>query len=104
MFAGMIGPHSLTGGEIVAQTIDRQKIDRLRDALAERNITMEYYETGAEALARLQELVPLGTEVQTGSSTTLDQIGFTSWLTELHEAGKLRYFRAEARHNSDPAI
>src|SRR4051794_38373264 len=102
--ASMIGPHSPTGGEIVAQTVDRQKIDHLRDALAERNIAMEYYDTGAEALARLQELVPLGTEAQPGSSTPLDQMGFTGWPTELHEAGKLRYFRAEAQHNSAPAI
>ncbi len=56
---------------------------------------MEFMETGAQALARLKELVPLGTEVQTGSSTTLDQIGFTAWLKEHHESGRLHYFRAE---------
>lgn len=86
----------------MAATLNRAGIAALREALASRGITMEYYETGAQALVRLQELVPLGTEVMTGSSTTLDQIGFTSWLTGLHEEGKLRYFRAEVHHLGDP--
>lgn len=90
-------------GYPLARTIDRTQIEQLREALAARNITMEYVETGVEALARLKELVPLGVEVQTGSSTTLDQIGFTAWLTELHEQGKLRYFRAETQANTDTA-
>jgi hypothetical protein len=79
----------------VAQTIDRARIEHLREALAERQIAMEYVATRAEALARLKEIVPLGTEVMTGSSTTLDQIGFTAWLKELHDTKQLRYFRAE---------
>src|SRR5438093_13590280 len=87
----------------MAQTVDRTQIERLRDALRQRNIETEYYETGAEVLARLKELVPLGTEVQTGSSTTLDQIGFTGWLNELHAEGKLRYFRAETQNTDDAA-
>jgi hypothetical protein len=82
--------------------MNRTEIETLRDALAHRGITMEYYETGTEALARLQGLVPLGIEVMTGSSTTLDQIGFTAWLTELHREGKLRYFRAEVHTQGDP--
>jgi len=64
----------------VAQTIDRGAIERLDEALRQRGVEMEYVEKGADALARLRELVPLGTEVSTGSSTTLDQIGFTDWL------------------------
>jgi hypothetical protein len=79
----------------LAQTVDRAQIEHLREALAERQIAMEYVPTGDAALARLKELVPVGTEVMTGSSTTLDQIGFTAWLTELHDAKQLRYFRAE---------
>jgi len=85
------------------RTIDRLKIETLREALAERGVEMEFLETGAEALDRLKELVPLGTEVQTGSSTTLDQIGFTGWLNELHAEGKLRYFRAETQNTDDAA-
>jgi hypothetical protein len=81
----------------LAQTIDGVKVEQLREALAERQIAMEYVPTGAEALDRLKELIPMGTEVMTGSSTTLDQIGFTGWLKELHNAGQLRYFRAEVQ-------
>ena len=88
----------------MAQTVDGTRIQRLREALSQRNIENEYYETGAEALARLQELVPLGTEVQTGSSTTLDQIGFTAWLKELHAQGKVRYFRAETQQHADAGV
>jgi len=83
--------------------MDKERIDRLCEALARRNVTMEYLRSGEDALARLKELVPLGKEVQTGSSTTLDQIGFTQWLTELHRDGKLRYFRAEAHHTDAAA-
>jgi hypothetical protein len=82
--------------------MDQAAIEELREALAERNVEMEYVATRAEALTRLQEIVPLGVEVQTGSSTTLDEIGFTDWLTDLHQQGKLRYFRAEAHHTDAP--
>src|ERR1700757_4715525 len=61
---------------------------------------MEYMETGPQALARLQELIPLGSEVQTGSSTTLEQIGFVAWLKAHHEAGRLHYFRADVINNA----
>jgi L-lactate utilization protein LutB len=88
----------------LARTIDRTRIEQLREALAERGVAMEYVDTGAEALARLQELVPVGSNVQTGSSTTLDQIGFTAWLNERHAQGKLRYFRAETQQVSDAAV
>jgi hypothetical protein len=85
----------------VTQTVDRTLIEGLRAALTRRNFENEYFETGAEAFERLKELVPLGTEVQTGSSTSLDQIGFTAWLKEHHAAGDLRYFRAETQANND---
>jgi hypothetical protein len=84
--------------------MDSAQIERLRGALEERNVEMEYFENGAQALARLIELVPLGTEVQTGSSTTLDQIGFTAWLSARHKEGSLRYFRAEGLTNDDPGV
>lgn len=82
-------------------SIDLERIARVRSAVEARNIATEYFATGAEALARLKELIPLGVEVQTGSSTTLDEIGFTRWLTGLHDEGKLRYFRAEAHHTAE---
>jgi hypothetical protein len=88
----------------MSQTIDRAKIEQLREALRERGIESEYYDTGAEVLPRLKELVPLGTEVQTGSSTTLDQIGFTTWLKELHAQGQIRYFRAETQQHAESGV
>lgn len=85
----------------MTRAIGQVKIEQLRQALRARGVTLEYFDTGREALARLKELVPLGTEVMTGSSTTLEQIGFVDWITELHQQGKLRYFRAEVQANDD---
>jgi len=89
---------------LVSVSVDTARIERLREALASRGVTMEYLATGADALARLKELVPMGVEVGAGSSTTLDQIGFTQWVTDLHHEGKLRYFRAEAHHTAEAAM
>jgi hypothetical protein len=79
----------------MAVTASKDVVEHLSEALAHRGIAMEYHRTGAEALARLQALLPLGgTKVMTGSSTTLAQIGFTAWLTERHRAGEVYYYRA----------
>lgn len=43
-------------------------------------INVEVVETGAEALAKLKTLIPEGSEVMTGTSTTLNEIGFTEFL------------------------
>lgn len=86
-----------------ARPLGADEIASLGRALAARGVTMEYFETGEQAFARLRELIPLSSQVSTGSSTTLDQIGFTRWLQGLHEGGKLRYFRAETQQNADPA-
>ncbi|MFA7209175.1 MAG: lactate utilization protein [Parcubacteria group bacterium] len=45
-----------------------------------RNISAEVVDTKEQALDRLKELIPDGAIVMTGSSTTLDQIGFTDLL------------------------
>lgn len=52
--------------------------------LQEHGMTVEVLATKAAALARLKDLIPSGAEVMTGSSTTLNQIGFTEYL----ESGK----------------
>jgi len=85
----------------VAELLQAADIERLGKALAARGVLMEYVATGADALSRLQALVPTGAEVQTGSSTSLEQIGFIRWLTELHENGKLMYHRAQTRGQRD---
>jgi len=47
-------------------------------------MSVELLADKAAALTRLQEMIPAGAEVMTGSSTTLNQIGFTEYL----ESGK----------------
>lgn len=88
--------------ETIPRQLGAEDLEQLAEALAQRGVTMEYLPTGEAALARLKELVPLGAEVMTGSSTTLEQIGFVDWITALHHAGRLRYFRAEVHQNTDP--
>jgi L-lactate utilization protein LutC len=48
--------------------------------LAKNNITPHEVETGAEARLLISKLIPDAASVMTGSSTTLDQIGFTEQL------------------------
>lgn len=59
-------------------------IKRTMDALKARNINVELVDTKEDALGKIKKLIPLGKEVMTGNSTTLDQIGFT----ELLKSGK----------------
>ncbi len=58
----------------------KNAIKKVMDTVKQRGITPELVETGKDALKRLQELIPGGAEVMTGSSTTLNQIGFTDLL------------------------
>jgi L-lactate utilization protein LutC len=48
--------------------------------LKEHGVEAEVVSTGAEALAKIKELIPQGVSVMNGSSTTLDQIGFIEYL------------------------
>lgn len=54
------------------------------EALKPRGVTAELVNTKEEALSKLKSLIPAGAEVMTGSSTTLEQIGFV----ELLKSGK----------------
>lgn len=49
-------------------------------AIEQRGIKVHTVENGAAALTALKSLLPAGAEVMTGSSTTLNQIGFTEFL------------------------
>lgn len=51
-------------------------------ALADRGFLPETVATGADALARIKELIPKGASVMNGSSRTLDEIGFVNYLKE----------------------
>ena len=58
----------------------KESVKRTADALKARNVNVEIVNTKEEALKNINELIPSGKEVMTGSSTTLDQIGFTEQL------------------------
>ncbi|MDA4122497.1 MAG: lactate utilization protein [Thaumarchaeota archaeon] len=55
-------------------------VERTIAALKERGIQADFALTRAEALGRLTELIPAGSEVMTGSSKTLEEIGFLETL------------------------
>ncbi len=55
-------------------------IKKVMDAVKQRGLNAELVDTKEDALRRLQALIPQGAEVMTGSSTTLNQIGFTDLL------------------------
>ena len=68
-------------------------MERVEKALAERGFLPESVETGADALARIKELILVGSSVMNGSSRTLEEIGFVDYLNgrahgwnNLHEA------------------
>lgn len=46
------------------------------EALKERGVAAEVLESGADALARIRELIPAGASLSTGASLTLKEIGF----------------------------
>ena len=57
-------------------------VERTMDALKTRGINSEFMETKEDALNRLKVLIPAGSEIMTGGSTTLDQMGFTQILID----------------------
>jgi L-lactate utilization protein LutC len=62
------------------QLPSQKVITKTIEALKQRNIQVELVENKAEALNKLKSLIPDGAEVMTGSSLTLQQIGFVDLL------------------------
>ncbi len=62
------------------KTADAASIQRTIEALAARNIEAILVNSGEEALARLKELVPEGSEVFVNTSETLSTIGYTAYM------------------------
>ncbi|MBI2038200.1 MAG: LUD domain-containing protein [Candidatus Magasanikbacteria bacterium] len=72
---------------------DKEVVQKTIEAMKTRNIEAFMVETGADALAKIKELIPAGASVMNGSSTTLEQVGFVDYLksgthgwNNLHEA------------------
>ena len=57
-----------------------ESIQRTIEALAERNVEAIVVNSGEEALAKLRELVPEGSEVFVNTSETLATIGYTEFM------------------------
>lgn len=71
----------------------RESIDRTVAGLKSKNIEPIVVANGAEALAKIKELIPAGVSVMNGASVTLEQIGYVDYLkagqhgwTNLHAA------------------
>ena len=62
------------------QTANAGSIRRTMEALAERNVEAVLVSDAEEALARLKELVPEGSEVFVNTSETLSSIGYTGYM------------------------
>ncbi len=79
---------------------DTTSIQRTIDALATRNVEAILVGNGEEALAKLKELVPEGSEVFVNTSETLSTIGYTA-----HMHGNDRYVNLHDRMMAllDPA-
>lgn len=81
----------LTSGEIVNKTME---------ALRTNGFLPEMLETKALALARIKELIPEGSSVMNGSSTTLNEIGFIDYLKS--EEHKWNNLHKNILEESDP--
>jgi len=65
-----------------SQPAAAETIDTVLKAVSERGMTAEAVATPAEALARIQALIPAKSSVSTGASVTLKQIGFEDRLKD----------------------
>jgi L-lactate utilization protein LutC len=59
---------------------DEVVVERTGEALEARGVYVEFLNTKEEALERLKNFIPPGADVMTGSSTTLNEIGFVDFL------------------------
>jgi len=74
-----------------AQVADEERIARAAEALKAHGMEAIVVETGAEARARVRELLPEGAEVFNSTSRTLETIGLA---TDIEESGRYRSVRA----------
>ncbi len=58
----------------------KESVEKVIEVVKPRGINPEFVNTKAETLQRLKKLIPSGAEVMTGSSRTLEEIGFVDLL------------------------
>lgn len=63
-------------------TVSKDELKKTASAMKKRGFEVEVVDSEKEALEALVGLIPKGAEVMTGSSTTLNQIGFVDWIAE----------------------
>jgi hypothetical protein len=63
-----------------AALASKESIDTAKTALAANGFKPETVATGADALARIKQLIPAGVTVMNGASKTLEQIGYLDYL------------------------
>ena len=59
---------------------EKAAVDKTIEALKAHKFLAEFVESKEAAMARIKEIIPPGAKVMTGSSTTLNEIGFTDYL------------------------
>jgi L-lactate utilization protein LutB len=69
---------------------DKQTVENVIKALADRNINGYFVETGKDAKERIWTLLPRGSRVLTSTSVSLEQIGIHD---EIEESGKIKSVR-----------
>jgi L-lactate utilization protein LutC len=77
-----------------------ESLQRAMQAVQARGIAVEYVETPAAALMRLQALIPDDAAVMTAGSITLKQIGFEAQLMAGYHGW--HYLRGEVQAEADP--
>ena len=82
------------------QLATKETIEQVIENLKNRGITAMLVETKEQALEKIKELIPQGVSVMTGSSTTLNQIGFTDLLISKNHPWK--NLKDEILNESDP--
>lgn len=80
----------------------KESIERTMKGLKTRGINPIFVDTKEDALNRLKELIPAGSEIMTGGSTTLDQIGFTEIL--IHGKHRWKNLKDAILKEKDPVI
>lgn len=74
-------------------------INKIADTLKSNNIEAFIVENKTEAFEKLKSLIPANAEVNTGSSTTLKEIGFTEYLK--NESSTYNYIGDAIRKEND---